>query len=244
MKVAVIRKTLLALALLLCSVPQSLSAQAEWRIDGFTLTERGFRGTMLFRNGQSPFDTPIRGIGWLRISLTPETPRCVNSDACFFRSNIITRVGAVDTRRVDFAGGASLVFDGGVWSEDSCITCWQRLYDAPTGIGALGCAAPYGNPGVINFYAGRTCPADGFDGWFALPFEWVSFEPIPVGFVWKESDLVPEFGYRNWGNLNGFLVPEPVSSALLAGGLVVLGVWRRRRAAGDPITRVITTCTS
>ena len=225
-----IRKTLLALALLVGAVPRALSAQAEWRVDGFTITERGFRGTLLFRNGQSPFDTPIRGIGTLRITLTPDAPSCANFEACFFRSSVITRVGNVDTRRLDFAGGSSLLFDGGVWDEDSCIRCWQRLYTAPVGIGALGCAAPYGNPGVISFYAGRTCSADGFNGWFALPFEWVSFEALPAGFVWQESNLVPEFTYRSWGNLNGFLVPEPASVGLLAGGLVVLGAWRRSRA--------------
>ena len=228
-KANVIHKMLLALTLLACAVPRSLPAQAEWRVDAFTTTERGFRGTLMFRNGQSPLDTPIRGIGTLRITLTPDTPRCANFNACFFASNIITRVGNVDTRRLDFAGGATLLFSDEVWSEDSCIRCWQQLYTAPPGLGALGCAAPYGTAGGISYYAGRTCTADGFDGWFALPFEWVSYEAPPVGFVWKASDLVPQFTYRSWGNVNGFLVPEPASSALLAIGVVVLGVWGKRR---------------
>lgn len=228
-KANVIHKMLLALTLLACAVPRSLSAQAEWRIDGFSTTERGFRGTLMFRNGQSPLDTPILGIGILRITLTPDTPRCANFNACFFASNVIRRVGNVDTRRLDFAGGATLLFIDEVWSEDSCITCWQRVYTAPPGLGALGCGAPYGNAGGISFYAGRTCAADGFDGWFALPFEWVSYEALPVGFVWKSSDLLPEFRYRSWGDVNGFLVPEPRSSALLAFGVLVLCVWWRRR---------------
>ncbi len=225
-----ITKSLLSLVLLACALPQASFAQAEWRVDAFSLTESGFRGTLLFRNGQSPSDTPILGIGTVNISLAPATPRCANFNDCFFRSNIITRVGNVDTRRFDFAGGGSVILAPEGWSEESCISCWQRVYTAPVGIGALGCAAPYGNPGGITFYAGRTCTAGGFDGWFALPFEWVSFQTLPDGFVWKQSDLVPQFSYRNGGNLNGFLVPEPKSWALLVGGLVVLCAYRRRRA--------------
>lgn len=220
----------LALALLCGATPRVMAAQAEWRIDAFALTERGFRGTLLFRNAQSPLDTPIQGIGMLRISLAPSAPRCANFDDCNFMSSHVSRTGSIDTRGTAFPGGSTLVFDGGVWSEDSCVSCWTRLYTAPAGLGALGCPAPVGNPGGLSFYAGRTCVADGFDGWFSLPFEWRSFASMPTGFVWQDSDLRPEFFYRAGGTLNGFLVPEPISLALLAGGLVVLGTWRRRAA--------------
>jgi hypothetical protein len=225
----------LALSLLLFAAPLPLAAQAEWRIEGFALTELGFSGTLLFRNGQSPFDSPIRGIGALRISLTPSTPRCANPDECLFVGGHVTRTGNIDTRTTAFAGGSTLTFNTGVWSEDSCVGkgCWSRLYDAPFGSGALGCPAPFGAPGGAAFYAGRTCAADGFDGWFALPFEWRSFAALPTGFVWKESDLLPEFFYRDAGTLNGFLVPEPASAMMLAGGLLMLAAWRRRHR-GSP----------
>ncbi len=222
---------MLALSLLLSAAPVPLAAQAEWRIEGFSLTELGFSGRLLFRNGQSPFDTPIRGIDALRISLTPSAPRCANPDDCLLIGGPVTRTGNVDTRRIEFAGGATLTFNSGVWSEDSCAGagCWSKLYDAPAGLGALGCPAPIiGVPGGVAFYAGRTCAAEGFDGWFSLPFEWRSFAALPTGFVWQESDLLPQFYYRDVGTLNGFLVPEPASMLMLAGGLLMLAAWRRR----------------
>lgn len=224
-----IHKLLLTVALLSCAVPRVVSAQAEWRVEGFSLTERGFRGTLLFRNGQSAVDTPIRGIVGLQISLARDTPRCAYFEECWLTSNQISRVGNVDTGRHDFAGGSSLLFTSESWSEDSCIRCWSHLYTAPSGLGALGCAAPYGTSGVTNFYAGRTCPASGFDGWFSLPFEWMSFEALPPGYVWQESALVAEFRYREWGDINGFLVPEPSSAVLLLAGVAVLGLYARRR---------------
>lgn len=122
-----LRKLLLTFVLLLCAAPRALSAQAEWRVEGFSITERGFRGTLLFRNGQSAMDTPIRSIVGLQVSLAQNSPVCVYFEECWFMSSQVGRVGNVDTGRHDFAGGSSLVFTSESWSEDSCFRCWSRL---------------------------------------------------------------------------------------------------------------------
>jgi hypothetical protein len=204
------------------------TAQTDWRIDGFAATPTGFRGTLLFRNGQVATDSPILGLTHVQIHLAPDAPLCTNANACFFTSNIVRRVGAVDTRDFTFGGGARIVFDGSQWSEDSCITCFARNYAAPIGLGVLGCPAPVTRPGAVSFYAGRTCLAENFDGWFALPFEWRTFEAPPAGFVWTESHFRAQFTHRNLGTENAFLVPEPKSFAMLLAGCLGLAACTRR----------------
>lgn len=228
-------RTLARLLLLLAlALPTDIAtAQTDWRITGFATSATGFSGTLLFRNGQVATDSPILGLTSLQIHLAPGAPLCADRNACYFTSNIVGRIGNVDTRSFEFGGGARIVFDKTGWSEDSCVFCSVRNYSAPLGIGVLGCAAPLGPPGSISFYAGRTCLAEGFDGWFALPFEWRTFEAPPAGFAWTVSDLRAEFGYRTLGTENAFLVPEPASVPMLLSGLVGLAfVVRRRRTRG------------
>jgi hypothetical protein len=220
----------LVLVLALAFPVTAASAQTDWRITGFATSATGFTGTLLFRNGQVATDSPIMGLTSLQIHLAPNAPQCANTNLCFFTSNTVTRTGRVDTRNFEVGAGARIVFDGSGWNEDSCITCLVRNYAAPIGFGVLGCPAPLPTAGSVSFYAGRTCLADGFDGWFALPFEWRTLEAPPAGYVWTESDLRAEFRYRELGTENAFLVPEPAPVPLLASGFVglILVSWRRR----------------
>ena len=225
-------RSLLCAAVAVACLASPARAQAEWRIDGFTTTPNGFSGMLVFRNAQQHTDTPILGLHQIVIRITPDGAARCGGD-CGFNSNRIGTIGAVDTQDYDF-GDFRYDYVGSSWNEDSCggDSCLRRIYDSFS-YGVLGCPVAALDAGAVAFYHGRTCAADGYDGWFVLPFQFLINGGNPSRTPFVLGDFEAEFRFRTVGNggPNVFLTPEPGTTALLGAGLVALLVGVRRRSS-------------
>lgn len=223
--------------ILLCAlaVPAMAGAQAETRVVNITPTAFGFTASLLFRNTQGFGASNVIGLYQMGVRLGSRfdaTCRTFSNQCSIGAVFADLREGNVDDRTFVIGGTRYSSFVGYWATEDSCTAYCERIYpNSPTfSLGLLGCSVPAINNSMIE-YAGRTCAAEGFDGWLRKDIG-VRIDPalgLPRDFM--PSDLQVRFFTRTFGPdiYPQNVVPEPSVYALMVTGLAGLAWARRRR---------------
>jgi hypothetical protein len=197
----------------------------------------GFTATLLFENVNTYDDPSIITFRSFRLAVSSRVMNyCalydLARDWCNLSGSQLGIQGNVQTGTIPI-GGSAWIYDPFV-SEDSCIQfCYAKRYDLDAGFGVLGCQAPAPTP---DFYAGRTCDADGFTGFVSMnvTFRYLAPADVPV-FVFDATDLearATNFVVRGPNVFGPVPAPEPSSWLLMATGLGFVGgaVGRRKGA--------------
>lgn len=217
------------------AVPSVVVAQAETRVQNITRTAFGFTASVLFRNTQGFGATNVIGLFQMGIRLGSRfDPTCRTfSNQCGIGGVFADlREGRVDDRTFAIGNTQYRSFVGYWATEDSCVGYCERFYpNSPSFVlGLLGCSVPFVN-NVIAGYAGRTCAAEGFDGWLRKDVSVLIDSSLGLPTDFAPSDLQIRFFARTFGPdvYPQSVVPEPSTYALFTTGLAGLVFARRRR---------------
>ncbi|MEO5816701.1 MAG: PEP-CTERM sorting domain-containing protein [Gemmatimonadaceae bacterium] len=200
----------------------------------------GFLANVFYRNINSYSDPSIISLRMFTMSVSQRvkdycTLYDIGRESCTIAGvgGSANRIqGNVQTGAIPL-GNSFWLYQPGI-DEDSCVTqCSSRRFDLG-GFGILGCQAPFPTP---DFYAGRTCAADGYDGWLsiALQFHYADYNAYPGGipeFTFEESDVYLTAVNTVRQGPSGFQptsTPEPSTWILMATGMAMIATMARRR---------------
>jgi PEP-CTERM motif len=243
----IVRGSVIAL-LAAAAVSTSANAQLQYSVDLMSPFHRqagfsGFRATLLYRNINSYSDPSIISLTAFTVGVSQRVKDFCNAyglavDSCVIagdrsRGSADGTLGKVQTGTIP-VGNSFWIYSPGTDEESCILNCSQRRFTMRSAFGVLGCQAPFPTP---DTYSGRTCAADGYDGWLTLSlqfnyFDFSAFGDVPR-FEFNASDLYMTAVNTVWAGPSGFvpisLTPEPSTWVLMGTGMLMVATMSRRR---------------
>lgn len=220
-------KRILLAALMLCSATTA-RAQVDYMFIDFLNNPNGFTTTLLFRNTNQYGDPTIIAID--RVFTVGVTQRvrdyCGIDGLCSLYGPATSYYGNVQHNTFALGAGNwepmgySSIGGGGTQH-------FWNAWDAQANYtGVLGCQVP-----ALTFamaqYAGRTCAADGYDGWMSVGLNY--FTTMPA-MRYSEADLEVNFTTSVLAGPNAMnVVPEPTTLSMLLFAVTTLGLLQGSR---------------
>lgn len=229
-------KRFLGAALFLCS-SATAQAQAEYKFTDYVSTAHGFSATLQFRNTNAFGDPKVLALdNFFSVTAGQRIKDfCTTVYVCDWQGDGgVQYIGNVQ-RGEFFAGDFPYPwFYESSYEPRGCFFwyCDGITYVSNSYAKVLGCQVP----ATSSIYTGRTCDAAGFDGWLAVAFRFrwdirYDGDSTIVMPDFDTSDLNATFHELELQGPNVMTaVPEPSAWAMIAMGLLAVGVLRRRRA--------------